>query len=99
MDENTNQSNWTKAKIRSILCPTIWVIGLLYTVRSHFNACPHAVILGGWLMGPPVWLVLEFLFLFDKTTDNWKFFKHTQMLQRNLWLGVAAFLSVKYLPL
>jgi hypothetical protein len=99
MNENTNQSKWTKAKIRSFVSPTIWVIGLLYMVHSHFNGCPHAVILGGWLIGPPLWLWLEYLFFFDKASDNWKFFKHTQLLQRNLWLGVAALLAVKYLPL
>ncbi len=99
MNEYNNHSNWTKVKIRSIVSPAIWVVGLLYTVHSHFNGCPHAVILGGWLMGPPFWLWLEYQFLFDKVNEDWKFFQHTQSLQRNIWLGVAAFLAVKYLPL
>ncbi len=98
MNEINNQSNWTKARIRTIATPAIWIIGALYTVRSHFNGCPHAVILGGWLIGPPVWLWLEYQFLFDKAVDEWKFFKHAQSLQRNLWLGLSAFLAVKYLP-
>ena len=91
--------SWTKLKIRSVVSPTIWLIGLLYTVHSHFNGCPHSVILGAWLIAPPLWLWLEFYFFFDVATDNWKLFKHTQSLQLNIWLGVATFLAVKYLPL
>jgi hypothetical protein len=99
MNGHNNQSNLTKIKIRSVVSPTIWLIGLLYTVYSHFNGCPHAVILGGWLMGPPLWLWFEYQFFFDNAIDDWKSFKHTQSLQRNLWLGVSAFLALKYLPI
>ena len=75
------------------------MIGSLYTVYSHFNGCPHTVILGGWLIGPPLWLWLEYQFFFDKTAEDWKLFQHMQSLQRNLWLGIVGFLAVKYLPL
>ena len=99
MNEQNNRSDWTKSKIRSVVNPTIWIIGFLYTLHSHFNGCPHTIILGGWFMGPPLWLWLEFQLFFDKTDDDWKSFQHTQSLQRNLWMGVASFLAVKYLVL
>ena len=99
MSEYNNLSNFTKIKIRSFVSPSIWVVGFLYTLHSHFNGCPRVVILGGWFIGPPLWLWLEYQFFFDKAVDDWKLFQHTQSLQRNLWLGVAAFLAVKYLPL
>ena len=83
-------------KTHSILTPTIWLIAILYTLHSHFNGCPHIVILGGWLVGPPFWLWLEFRFFFDNTLIDLKLFKYKQSLQRNLWLGITTFLTLKY---
>ena len=93
------QPNWNKSKIRSFVNPIVWIIGYLYTLHSHFNGCPHGVIFGGWLIGPPLWLWLEYQLFFNKDDDNLQLFQHTQFLQRNLWVGTSAFLAVKYLPL
>ena len=99
MKNSNNQSTWTKEKIRSIVSLTVWGFGLLYTLHSHFNGCPRIVILGGWLVGPPLWLLLEYHFFFDRAAVDKEFFLYTQSLQRNLWFGVATFLALKYLPL
>ena len=99
MNKYNSRFNLTKVKIRSVVSPGIWAIGLLYTLYSHFNECPRSIILGAWLIGPPLWLYLEYQFFFDKAADDWKLFQYKQLLQRNLWLGVVAFLAVKYLPL
>ena len=88
-----------KKKIKLITTPTIWIAGLSYTLYSHLNGCPHDIILGGWLITPPLWLWLEYQFLFNSNTDDWKLFQHKQLLQRNLWFGVVIFLALKYLPL
>lgn len=94
-----NDNKWSRQKIRRILTPAIWVVGILYTVHSHHNGCPREVILGGWLIAPAVWLMVENLFLFERGKEDGELFKNWQWHQRNLWLGVAAFLAVKYLPL
>jgi hypothetical protein len=90
---------WSRQKIRRVLTPAIWVIGILYTFRSHYTGCPREVILGGWLIAPVVWLMLENWFLYEPGKDDWEQFKKWQWHQRNLWLGLAAFLAIKYLPL
>lgn len=90
---------WSKARIRKILGPALAGIGLLYTIHSHFNGCPPRVILGAWAIAPPVWLCLEYIFLFDKgdPDDDFESFRHSQGLARNLWLGFLAFLAAFYL--
>lgn len=94
-----NDRKWSKQKIRKILTPAVWAIGILYTVRSHYTGCPREVILGGWLIAPAVWLMLENLLLFERGKEEGESFKKWQWHQRNLWLGIAAFLALKYLPL
>lgn len=90
---------WGRQNIRRILTPAIWVIGILYTFRSHYTGCPREIILGGWFIAPVVWLVLENWFLYEPGKDDWEQFKKWQWHQRNLWLATSAYLAVKYLPL
>ena len=97
MKKYKEQSDMDVTKLHSIISPAVWVAGCIYTLYSHYNNCPHSVILGGWLIGPPLWLLLEYRFLFD--TQNWRKFAYIQSLQRNLWLGIVSFLAIKYLPL
>ncbi len=94
-----NDSKWSRQKIRRALTPVVWAAGLLYTVRSHYTGCPREVILAGWLIAPAVWLMLENWFLYERGKEDWELFKKWQWHQRILWLGVAAFLAIKYLPL
>ncbi len=94
-----NNNKWNRQKIRRVLTPVVWTVGLLYTVHSHQTGCPREVILGAWFIAPPVWLALENWFLFDGGKEERERFIKWQWHQRNLWLGVAAFLAVKYLPL
>ncbi len=99
MKKDNKQSNRIIKKLRSVVSPTIWIVGCIYTVYSHYNNCPHTVILGGWLIGPPLWLILEYRFLFDGEENEWEGFVYIQSLQRNLWLGITTFLAIKYLTL
>ena len=100
MSGNDLQTKWTKIKVRKILGPTLAVLGLLYTYRSHLDACPPEVIFFAWSILPPMWLIFEYWFFYDKTEttlDNFDAFKHSQALARNLWLGFLIFLAVFYL--
>jgi len=90
---------WSKKKLRHLVTPVIWVAAILYTVRSHYTGCPREVILGGWFIAPVIWLMIENLYLYDRNVDDRKAFKKWQWHQRNLWLGMSAYLAVKYLPL
>ena len=100
MSNNEAESRWTKVKVRKILGPVLAILGLLYTYRSHLNACPREIIFAGWAVLPPIWLILEYWLLFDRTEEssvNFKAFKHSQALARNLWGGFLIFLAVFYL--
>jgi hypothetical protein len=48
-------------------------------------------------MGPPVWFVIEYWFLFDAKNEDLQSFKHYQTLGRNLWMGFLASLAAFYL--
>ncbi len=99
MADDLQTKKWTKAKIRKILGPTLIVAGMLYTVRSHFNACPHEVILAGWAIAPPIWLFIEYQ-LFDREKESpqeFEHFKYGQQLVRNVWIGMVIFLAALYL--
>ena len=100
MSDNEVANKWTKAKIRKILGPALAVLGLLYTYRSHLNACPREIIFAAWAVFPPIWLILEYWLLFDRTEESsvdFKAFKHSQALAKNLWGGFLIFLAVFYL--
>ena len=100
MSDNEVANKWTKTKIRKILGPTLAVLGLFYTYRSHLNACPPEVIFAGWAVLPPIWFILEYWLLFDRTKESiadFEAFKHSQALARNLWIGFLIFLAAFYL--
>ena len=100
MSENRGSEKWSRAKIRKILGPVLAVAGLLYTYRSHVNACPREVILAAWAVLPPLWFILEYWLLFDRNRESsveFTAFRHSQTLARNLWLGLLAFLAALYL--
>lgn len=89
-----------KVKIRKILGPTLALLGLLYTYHSHLDGCPREVIFAGWAILPPIWLILEYWLLFDRTQESladFESFKHSQTLARNLWGGFLIFLAAFYL--
>ena len=91
---------FTKKKIRKILGPALALIGLLYTYRSHLNACPREIIFIAWSLLPPIWLILENWLLFDvkeESLSDFEVFKHNQSLARNLWGGFLIFLAVYYM--
>ena len=97
--DNKATEKWGKAKIRRILGPTLAIVGLLYTYRSHLNACPREIIFAAWALLPPVWLIFEHWLLFDRNEESSKdfeTFKHNQSLARNLWGGFLIFLAAFY---
>jgi len=97
--ENKAAGKWTKAKIRKVLGPTLAIVSLLYTYRSHLNACPREIIFAAWALLPPIWLILEHWLLFDRNEESSKdfaTFKHSQSLARNLWGGFLIFLVAYY---
>ena len=99
MSDNKVIGKWTKVKIRKILGPTLAIVGLLYTYRSHLNACPREVIFAAWALLPPLWLILEHWLLFDRDEESladFETFKHNQNLARNLWGGFLILLAVFY---
>jgi hypothetical protein len=96
---NKATGKWGKAKIRRVLGPTLAIVGLFYTYRSHLNACPREIIFAAWALLPPVWLIFEHWFLFDRNEESSKdfeTFKHNQSLARNLWGGFLIFLAAFY---
>jgi hypothetical protein len=97
MNSELEKSVWSKRKIRKLLGPVLVAIGLGYTYHSHLTGCPRYVIFAGWAMGPPVWFVIEYWFLFDAKVEDLQSFKHYQALGRNLWLGFLAYLAAFYL--
>ncbi len=89
----------TRAKISKAFLPTLMVLGILYTVRSHITDCPHQTILGAWTVLPPVAFVIDYI-LFDrenKTREEFEDFKYVQGLARNVWLGMVMLLAALYL--
>jgi hypothetical protein len=50
------------------------------------------VILGAWVIGPPVWFWTEWVFLSDG--QNPERLKHTHDLARNIWLALVVVLAV-----
>ena len=99
MHDNKVTNKWTKIKTRKILGPALAVLGLLYTYRSHMDACPREIIFAAWAVLPPTWLILEYWLLFDRTEeslDDFEAFKHSQALARNLWGGFLILLAVFY---
>jgi len=100
MPNNGVINKWKKAKIRKVLGPTLAVLGLIYTYRSHINACPRELIFAAWAVLPPIWLILEYWLLFDKAEESladFDAFRYSQTLARNLWGGFLIFLTVFYL--
>lgn len=100
MSANKGSEQWTRAKIRKILGPALVVAGLLYTYRSHVAGCPHHLILAAWAVLPPLWFILEYWLLFDRSRESsvaFEAFRYGQTLARNLWLGFLAFLTAFYL--
>ena len=72
--DNKVTKKWEKAKIRKILGPALAIVGLLYTYRSHLDACPREVIFASWALLPPIWLILEHWLLFDRNEEPSKDF-------------------------
>ena len=100
MADDQASSKFTKKKIRKILGPLLAIVGLLYTYRSHLNACPREVIFIAWSLLPPIWLILENWLLFDvneESLSDYEVFKYNQSLARNLWGGFLIFLAVYYM--
>ena len=97
MDSDFKKNTWNKSRIRKLLGPLLVAVGLGYTYHSHLTGCPRYVIFAGWAMGPPVWFVIEYWFLFDAKVDDLQSFNHYQTLGRNLWLGFLAYLAAFYL--
>ena len=97
MNSEVEKNEWCKKKIRKLLGPFLVAIGLGYTYHSHLTVCPRYIILGGWAMGPPLWFILEFVFLYDPKEEDLQHFKHYQSLGRDLWLGFLVFLAAFYL--
>jgi hypothetical protein len=55
----------------------------------------HFVVLGLWLLGPPIWFVYESLILAKSYNETRKAkLKGTQELISKVWLGVSALLGV-----
>ena len=97
MEQKKPKTEWTKRELRKVLGLTLVTIGLVYTYHSHLNACPRHVILGGWAIGPAIWFIVEYWFLFDPKEENLEDFKHYQLLGRNLWFGFLTFFAAFYL--
>ena len=97
MNSEAEKNEWCKRKIRKFLGPFLVAIGLGYTYHSHLTGCPRYIILGGWALGPPVWFILESVFLYDSKEEDLQHFMYYQSLGRNLWLGFLVFLAAFYL--
>jgi len=79
--------------------PVLFVLGALYTYRSHLTGCPRSTILGAWAVTPPLWLWVEY-YLFSRRSpsrEERKEFQYRQGLFRNVWLGMLILLAVLYL--
>ena len=97
MNSGAEKNEWCKRKIRKFLGLLVVAIGLGYTYHSHLTVCPRYIILGGWALGPPVWFILESVFLYDSKEEDLQHFIYYQSLGRNLWLGFLVFLAAFYL--
>ncbi len=89
----------TRIKISKAFLPTLMVLGILYTIRSHVTDCPPQTILGAWTVLPPVAFIIDYM-LFDRkreSKEEFEHFKYVQGLARNLWLGMVMLLAALYL--
>ena len=46
-----------------------------------------------WTIGPPLWFLFEYAFLYDKNETSIEEFRYQQQLAAALWLGVMACLA------
>ena len=76
---------------------TIVAIAIFWSPGSSGKpSVPLVIILGLWLVGPPIWFVWEWWIRQPLDDDAFARFKHSQELTRNLWLAVAAFLALLF---
>ncbi|MAR70592.1 MAG: hypothetical protein CMH74_08790 [Nitrospina sp.] len=97
MNSGLEKNIWSKSKARKLLGLFLIIIGLGYTYHSHLTGCPRYIIFGGWAIGPPIWFILEYWFLFDTEKEDLHSFKYYQTLCRNLWIGFLVYLAAFYL--
>ena len=97
MNSELKKNIWSKSKIRKLLGIFLVIISLGYTYHSHLTGCPRYIIFGGWAIGPPIWFIFEYWFLFDTEKEDLHSFKYYQTLGRNLWIGFLVYLAAFYL--
>ena len=59
---------------------------------------PFVVVAAIWTVGPPIWFLVEYTFLYGKDDTDMAFekFKHQQQLAAAVWLGLMAFLAAAW---
>jgi hypothetical protein len=52
------------------------------------------VVLGGWVLGPPVWFFLQWAYFAPDTKEEVATFKYSQALASKVWLALVSVLYV-----
>jgi hypothetical protein len=74
----------------------IWRLGKEAACKKIPAHPAAAILLLGWVIGPPIWLLKEYMVFYDKISrDQAEHLSHFEELTRNMWVGlVAAMISI-----
>ena len=70
------------------------------SILFTWNDGIRKMLLGFWIIIPPLWLWYEFCFLYEKGrvpfSNDFEKFKYGQELSKNLWISISATLILLY---
>jgi hypothetical protein len=73
-----------------------WAVWAATNDPQHQQATARMII-AVWAIVPPVWFLLEYLFLYPKSGRDFNEFKYGQDLSKAVWLAVGAAFYAIYL--
>jgi hypothetical protein len=81
-----------------VLLTAVMLVGMSYRPWWRWKLPPKnnslmRVLTVAWILGPPLWFIVEFGLLWDGKHPSPEDFKYGQELARNVWIAVAAALG------
>jgi hypothetical protein len=114
MVDKEREENTQKEKFRRIQHAAGWFAGIALFLSLCFAPAGwgkkiecggvkvfQAIVLGAWILGPPLWFWYEYIFLFrdaypDAKKENLEEFKYQQDVSSKIWLAAVSVLLILY---